>query len=339
MNSNFGNLSNETFLSNGLHKATQNLNLILMSIGIAGNLLNIYGFFQRNLRSTKLNWYLISVAASQLIFCCVLFIDYIFHFAQKKFLHDYDVYTNMAIDFILHTCDFYVIALKLILSIDRLYAIKNPIKKKLFFTQKHTKALIFGNILIPILLRIPIITSCYHEHNLKCRLTICSVVPTLINIIPLIATLVFAIILVREMIIYYRSKSKDTNLTFFLNNFKKQKVAKCNFNNIPIRASIFNAKKMSATQKSHYIIIIVSSLWSVITSIPYYILVNFWIYFQFDVCSKLFNVKTITSLQIISSIFFNSKYCTDFFIYFCFYGDFKECLLEPFFQIRKKYGK
>ena len=65
---------------------------------------------------------------------------------------------------------------------------------------------------------------------------------------------------------------------------------------------------------------------NVITSIPYYILKYHWIYFQQEYFSEYFTVKTIATMQTISSVFFNSNYCINFFIYLIFSKNFRSSL-------------
>ena len=281
------------------------IKFILTLIGIAGNILHIYAFLQKKSRCLKINCYLMYLAISQFIFCFTLFFDYLFCFMrQQKFLHDYNIYANVLIDFIIHACDWNLTAITLFLSIDRLYAIKNPIKLKRFFTQKHIKAIMIGSILISIVGRIPFLISCVREVNTL--VLICSTVPFLINICFLVVNFILAVALVKEMAIYYRSISKEATASLLVvlnnNSLKSHKTSEYDGPKMA-NSSVFNAKQMTSSQKLHYTAIIISSLWSVVASITYYTLLNYWTYFNNDLFSKHFNLKTTIIMQIISSIF------------------------------------
>ena len=58
------------------------------------------------------------------------------------------------------------------------------------------------------------------------------------------------------------------------------------------------------TKKAYYLIIIISSIWLVLTEIPYYSL---------NILNLISNgFKEIFKIHVISSIFFNSNYCINF---------------------------
>ena len=98
------------------------INIAFLIVGIFGNILSIYAYLQRSMRKHKFNCYLLLMALFELIFCIILFTDYLFRlfYVKPMFLHDLNVYTNMAIDYSLHLADSYVTTLSLIMSIDKL---------------------------------------------------------------------------------------------------------------------------------------------------------------------------------------------------------------------------
>ena len=113
-----------------------NLNIGFMSIGIIANILCIYVFLQKKLRERKFNSYLLVLTIFELIFCLLIFADYLFFkvYKQSILLHSYTEFLSLAFDFIIHTIDSFISILTLLLSIDRLYAIKKPMKIKFFIT-------------------------------------------------------------------------------------------------------------------------------------------------------------------------------------------------------------
>ena len=107
-----------------LQSISSNINLFLITIGILNNLICVYVFSHRIMRKHKFNLYLLLTAIFQIIYCLVLFVDYLFYVLKKGlFLHDLNVYIEMIIHYLIHLVDSYVIILSLIISIDRLYAI------------------------------------------------------------------------------------------------------------------------------------------------------------------------------------------------------------------------
>jgi hypothetical protein len=133
------------------------INIILLINGIFGNILSIYVYLQRRMRKHKFNCYLLLMAVFQLIFCIILSTDYLFRlfYVKPMFLHDLNVYINMAIDYSLHLADSYVTTLSLIMSIDRIYAIKNPTEINNFITYLHPKLLTSMSFFGLILFKIP----------------------------------------------------------------------------------------------------------------------------------------------------------------------------------------
>ncbi len=82
-------------------------------------------------------------------------------------------------------------------------------------------------------------------------------------------------------------------------------------------------RELKSVQKSHYLIIIGTNVWSIITSIPYSLFNYYLAYAQLFSSPDLIDIKTAISGQIISSIFYNSNYCFNFLVYLVFYADFR----------------
>ena len=111
------------------------LSIIFMLIGIVDNSISIYAFLQKKLLENSFNWYLLIVTIFKLIFCTTLFTDYIFNkvYYEPIFLHDLNRYATVIIDYIIHTSDSCIALLTVFLSLDRLYAIRHPLKWRRFF--------------------------------------------------------------------------------------------------------------------------------------------------------------------------------------------------------------
>jgi hypothetical protein len=299
------------------------LNIIILSMGFLDNLMCIYVFLQKKLLRHKFNWYLSIVAMFKLIFSLTLFIDHIFSKIDKdqKFLHDINETASKIIDFIVHTSDSYIAVLTVFLSLDRLVAIKNPLFIKKFITNLHTKFLISISLFMLLCLKIMSIIFCEFKAENNARILFCTVIsPNFFNTLPLIVILVVNILLVIEIIKYYRNKRRSKIKD------KISILARDN-NNISQSAKFlkkFSASQINHTKRSHFIVIIVSDVWSILTAIPYYTLSSFFVLFQI----KITNLKSIIIFQIVSSILFNTNHSIDFFIYFSFYGDFREAILK-----------
>jgi hypothetical protein len=120
------------------------INIFFMVFGIIANIISIAAFSQKNLRKRKFNWYLLILAIFELIFCLAVFADNIFmKISEKKiYLHALNKISGIIIDFTVHTTDSYTTVLTVLLSLDRLYAIRKPMKIKQFITNLHAKKLI-----------------------------------------------------------------------------------------------------------------------------------------------------------------------------------------------------
>ncbi len=335
------------------------LSVIFMSVGILGNTISIYVLQKKNIRKNKFNWYLLVVSILRLLFCMIVFIDYIFSkiYVEEIFLHDLNKISSLIIDFVLHTSDSCVVTLTLFLSLDRLYAIRQPMKIKEFMTHFHAKLVISSSLITVIVLKIVSFVFCELNIEGNYHIIFCTVIsPTLFNTVPLIIILILNTLLVIAVIKYYRAQSKQNSTDeeslastsfhskerirlkkFVLKEeFRESKsISIRNFRsfgstNTTTTSSIRNKnrKKMTNTQKSHYLIILVTDIWSVITSFPYYTLNSFFVLFQLNI----FHIENLILLQIVSSILFNSNQCISFFIYISFYNDFRIVVNELFLK-------
>ncbi len=83
-----------------------------------------------------------------------------------------------------------------------------------------------------------------------------------------------------------------------------------------------NRRRISNSQKSHYMTIIIIGIWLLLTTIPYYL---FCTYYWFMNLQKNFQgTSFILIMQGITSAFFNMNHCLNFVIYLLFHQDFRE---------------
>ena len=319
------------------------LSIIFMILGVVGNVMCIYAFLHRKLLEHKFNWYLLIVSFFKLIFCATLLTDYLFSKLYKDpiFLHDLNEISGKIVDFTIHSTDACIVFLTIFLSYDRLYAIKQPMKIRDFLTNLHAKRIILICTLTVIFFKIITFSVCQTAHiDGKTHIIFCTILtPTIFNTIPLIIILGLNILLVKEVVNYYSNKVRKSmevdngerlEILVKLNDFKRRSSGN---QRLTVRSSI--SMKMSGNQKSHYVIIIITDIWFILTSFPYYILNSYFVLFQMN----YFNIETLVKVQIISSIIFNLNHSVNFFIYFSFYEDFRQIFpfLTSKFQTRKVY--
>jgi hypothetical protein len=281
-------------------------NVVMLAFGIFGNILSIYVLSHKKMLARKFNYYLMILTIFELIFCFLLFIDYLYMIfnSDSVFLHDENMYLSIAFDFSIHTTDSFTQLITLILSIDRNHAIKNPMKHRYFITNTRSKLLVFISLIILILLKIPGIITCHFDYQGKFFIVYCTFInPLIFNIIPTIVILVLNSFLILRIVNYNQNK-RSSNL-----------YASQTSDNIKI--------KVSQSQKSHYFVIMTVAIWTVLTSIPYYALNAYLFLFRIAVFEDLFDPNKIIITQAITSIFFNLNHCINFIIYFSFYKEFR----------------
>ena len=309
-----------------INKFVNILNLILLAFGTLLNVLCIYVFSQKKMIVRKFNWYLLAFSISELIFCFILFINYLHRFIspRKHTLHEINLATTITIDFITHITDSYSNVLALLLSIDRIYAIRNPIRFKKFITNLHAKILINSTLIILILFKIPDVFLCYQNQNETFYIAYCTLIaPIIFNIIPAVV-----ILIINSILIYYKNKAPKR---------LKRELGRKNNGQSSLHQHLINKKSISRTQKSYYFVIIVLSLWLVLTALPYYTFKTFSLILHLDSFKRYFGFEFVNSeklsiIRIILSVLFNSNHCINFFVYFHFYAMFRNCIMRKKFS-------
>ena len=134
------------------------LNVALMFFGIVGNMTCLCVLTNRKLYKKRFNRYLLTLAFVELCFSSIVFANYLIfslyqpkehhHHHRRRTLYDLSRFTCYYIDFIVNILDELSVYLMLLLSIDRLYAIREPIKTKLFVTQQKQKRCVLAGVLL-----------------------------------------------------------------------------------------------------------------------------------------------------------------------------------------------
>jgi len=259
-------------------------------------------------------------------------------YKKKIHLHALNKLSGIIIDFTVHATDSYTTVLTVLLSLDRLYAIRKPMKIKQFITNLHAKKLMVFSFLILISLKTTSYFFCELHIGGNTHLVYCSLVsPLIFHLIPLITILVLNSWLVKEIICYYTRQKRHS-----INNLARKSITamfsfsenqKIRSNSLAAYMRCTRSKKINNTQKSHYIVILISSLWSILTSIPYFTFNPYFSLYQADFfkIDDDISLEKLMMTQMISSILFNSNHFIIFFIYLSFYDEFRNCLIFGFF--------
>lgn len=313
-------------------------NFFLMISGIIGNLLCIKVFLKKQLNRRRFNWYLCVLAIFEFFYCFLLFIDYSVYILRddKKLLHEINQNIEVLMYVLVHCTDSCSVAITLLLSIDRLYAIQNPMLIREFITNKRPKLLIFMVFVVFMLANIPqlIIYYLIKPTDQNILLIYRSILlPIILNIIPANLIILLNTILIIKIINYDRSQGtgsfacysemKNNPLIVANNesidgnsiNYKKDKYI-TRKSSIP---QINNYRRMSGSQMSHFIVIIVIAGWLLFTTAPYYVML-YMTYFDG------YKTDIFLKIQFITSVLFNSNHCLNIIIYVCFHNNFRDHL-------------
>ena len=151
------------------------LNVALMFFGIVGNMTCLCVLTNRKLYKKRFNRYLLTLAFVELCFSSIVFANYLIfslyqpkehhHHHRRRTLYDLSRFTCYYIDFIVNILDELSVYLMLLLSIDRLYAIREPIKTKLFVTQQKQKRCVLAGVLLIVFFNLPYFLM--HQYQFK----------------------------------------------------------------------------------------------------------------------------------------------------------------------------
>jgi hypothetical protein len=312
------------------------MNIVFMLVGIFGSIGTLIVFFQKKLLESRFNRFLVLTTIFKLIFCLITFLDYIFTkvYSEGIFLHDLNKVSGKIVDFLMHTSDSCIALLAIFTTLDGIYSIRNPSFLKTFLIYLHTKRLLIASLVLfvsflmltNILCEFPKL-GIGSSHFIYCSI----IAPTLFNTIPIFILLVLNIFLVKETIICYRECQSKGSVC---RNIKKESSLtpiidfKINDTTYQTTNGIKNEHVNQPSFKSHYLIIILTNSWSILTSLPYYLLNSFFILFHLN----YFELESVIIFQIISSILFNSNHCFNFFIYLFFHQKFRNIVTNFFYS-------
>jgi hypothetical protein len=154
------------------------LNVVLMFFGIVGNMTCLCVLTNRKLYKKRFNRYLLTLAFVELCFSSIVFANYLIfslyrtkehnnhhNLHHRRTLYDLSRFTCYYIDFIVNILDEMSVYLMLLLSIDRLYAIREPIKTKLFVTQHKQKRCVLAGVILIVFFNLPYFLI--HQYQFK----------------------------------------------------------------------------------------------------------------------------------------------------------------------------
>jgi hypothetical protein len=152
------NMMNHSHFSHKFTSIVGKFNLILMFFGTISNMVCVRVFVKKSMFKKRFNKYLFAHSLVDILFCLLTFLNYLVYilYEEKNFsdLHKISCFFH---DYILNLLDALSVYLAVILSIDRLYTIKKPIKIKNFLTYKYPVGVIFIGFIIIALASIPIV--------------------------------------------------------------------------------------------------------------------------------------------------------------------------------------
>ena len=208
------------------------VNFILAIVGLIDNIVCIYIFLQRKMIKIKFNWYLLILAIFHLLFCFILFLDYLFWLVCRRnpvFLHDLKGFRNGITDHSLHFIDSYVTIITMILSIDRCQAIKNPTQIRKLLTYVHSKRLLSLTLILLIVLKIPCIVLENGNSESNIKITFCKIIsPSVLNLFPALIILTANMLLVFKITEFYGSLRRNSWFASFRSSIRSSNVSKRN---------------------------------------------------------------------------------------------------------------
>jgi hypothetical protein len=143
-------------IHNRIDTLVARINFFLMLFGIVGNLVCMCVLVQKKLLGRKFNCYLLILSLADFVFSVIVFINYciIFHNPNRA-IFDLSWLTCHFTDYVIHTIDAFCVAITLIVSIDRFYAIIQPIKNKTLITNRYPKQISLACLILMLVLHSP----------------------------------------------------------------------------------------------------------------------------------------------------------------------------------------
>ena len=135
--------ANETYikLQITIDTIVSKVNLVSMIFGTFGNLICLCVLCNRNMLRKKYHYYLLSLAFSDFCFCAILASYYLYFEINEQYLYDIHWSFCYLLDYVYKSFDSVGVILTLIVSIDRTYAVRNPMDLRSFFTYRFPKSI------------------------------------------------------------------------------------------------------------------------------------------------------------------------------------------------------
>lgn len=128
--------------------SVKRVNYCLGILGIITNLICCIILSRKPLIKRKFNLYLLSLAIDELLFCLVMSFNRTFEIISGSRIERFSIAAHLILKISSNIFDYFSIWITLILSIDRYFAIKEPLKIKDFVTNRHPKKLLFITFII-----------------------------------------------------------------------------------------------------------------------------------------------------------------------------------------------
>ena len=188
-------------------------------------------------------------------------------------------------------------------------------------------------------LRIPVAIFCNYSDNEICTNSCNFLSPVIFNLLPIVLVLIVNSILIQEI-----TSSSDSLVDSSISLRLSTNETITHYRNSIVSISKLSRRQVSKNKKPRYISIIVISIWSVVTSVLYYIFNTYYLTFSENVYEENpgnyidEKINKIIRIQSIVSILFNSNHFINFIFYFLFYSMFRDSIFKFFrkmFRIRK----
>jgi hypothetical protein len=316
-------------------------NLIIAFIGIVGNIISIFIFKQKRMKTNITNSYLLITAIFEFIFSSIIFADYACRFlhSEKYFLHEIHAGLEFVIDILVHIIDSNVGIVTLGLSIDRVKIITNINRSRNFILKKFKISRFV--IILSMLITIVEFTSyslCYNfKYVSTFYLSYCIITkPIVFNVTPIINILAVNFLLIKELSKYFQTNFRERNsliesisihrhltedeLSYRV--YRRNKNSEISFvtRNISHKTSNFK----------NALVIVIMAIWLGLTAIPYSIVNSLFSFVYYNSNENNFDPENIINAQAMTTIFFNSNHSINFFIYIFFDSKFRNCLTKSF---------
>lgn len=144
------------------------VNFFIMLCGVVCNLVCMCVLLQKKLLGRKFNYYLLVLALADFSFSVIVFVNYcVIYQTKDRAIYDLSRFTCYLTDYIMQTLDSFCVILTLIVSLDRFYAIINPVKLRLTFINRHPKNVAALCFLVLLVVHAPEIFLLQREYKTK----------------------------------------------------------------------------------------------------------------------------------------------------------------------------